>query len=138
MYNYKRIVTCLHCDKQTEQNKHSSKGKFCDNKCQADYQYTQFIERWKRGDETGLVGKKGISLHVRRYIFEKFDSKCVQCGWCKAHPVDGRIPLEVDHIDGDWTNTTEDNLRLLCPCCHSLTPTYKNRNRKSSRDYSPS
>lgn len=133
----KHTITCMHCGKLSEQHKYASKGKFCSNKCQIDYQYTLFIEQWKAGAQSGLVGKKGISGHIRRYIFEKFDSKCVQCGWSKPHPDDGRIPLEVDHIDGNWMNTTEDNLRLLCPCCHSLTSTYKSRNRKSTRDYGP-
>lgn len=29
------------------------------------------------------------------------------------------ITLEVDHIDGDWLNNLEDNLRFICPNCHS-------------------
>ena len=40
--------------------------------------------------------------------------------------ITGNSPLEVHHIDGDYTNNDEDNLELLCPNCHSLTNTYKN------------
>jgi len=133
----KHNITCLHCGTEREQSKHSARGKFCSNRCQVDYQYNQFIQRWLAGEETGLSGQRGISLHVRRFVFEKFDSKCVECGWNQKHPTDGRIPLEVDHIDGNWMNTTESNLRLLCPNCHSLTITYKSRNRQSSRKYKP-
>lgn len=42
------------------------------------------------------------------------------------------IPLELDHIDGNRKNNTLNNVRLLCPNCHALTPTY--RGRKHSRD----
>lgn len=38
------------------------------------------------------------------------------------------IPLELDHISGDRTDNRLENLRLLCPNCHALTPTYRGRN----------
>jgi 5-methylcytosine-specific restriction endonuclease McrA len=38
------------------------------------------------------------------------------------------IPLELDHINGDSSNNNLDNLRLLCPNCHALTPTYRGKN----------
>jgi endogenous inhibitor of DNA gyrase (YacG/DUF329 family) len=136
MYS-KKLIKCLHCGTEKQQSRHSSTGKYCSNRCQVDFQYAEFVKRWLAGKESGTSGQKGISLHVRRYVFEKYDSKCVQCGWCTPHPADGRVPLEVDHIDGNWENTTESNLRLLCPNCHSLTSTYKSRNKKSSRNYKP-
>jgi 5-methylcytosine-specific restriction endonuclease McrA len=36
--------------------------------------------------------------------------------------------MHVDHIDGDRTNNTYDNLRILCPNCHSQTPTFASKN----------
>jgi hypothetical protein len=47
----------------------------------------------------------------------------------------GPIPLELDHVDGDRRNNDPSNLRLLCPNCHALTPTYRGRNigRRPSR-----
>ena len=38
------------------------------------------------------------------------------------------IVLELDHIDGDNRNNEPSNLRLLCPNCHSQTPTFRGRN----------
>ena len=53
------------------------------------------------------------------------------CSSCKNTEWLGRpIPLELDHIDGNRSNNRLDNLRLLCPNCHSFTPTSRGRNRK--------
>lgn len=42
---------------------------------------------------------------------------------------DGRIPLELDHINGDRHDNRLENLRVLCPNCHSLKPTHRGLNR---------
>ena len=41
------------------------------------------------------------------------------------------LVLQLDHIDGDHTNHTLTNLRLLCPNCHSQTPTFCSRKRRA-------
>ena len=49
------------------------------------------------------------------------------------------IPLEIEHIDGNYQNNNEDNLILLWPNCHSLRSTYKganiNHGRKERKKY---
>lgn len=55
--------------------------------------------------------------------------ECVECGisdW-NSKP----ITLELDHIDGTRSNHALNNLRLLCPNCHSQTITYKAKNKKA-------
>lgn len=37
-------------------------------------------------------------------------------------------------IDGDFRNCSEENLTVLCPNCHSLTPTFMSLNRGNGRD----
>ena len=54
--------------------------------------------------------------------------------WSKTNPYTGNIPLEIDHIDGNYKNNNEDNLILLCPNCHSLTETYKGANLNHGRN----
>ena len=118
------MKTCLNCGKELVGNK-----KYCNNKCQSDYQYKEWIIRWKQGLEAGLKGEYGISCHLKRYLFEKFNNKCCKCGWGEINPYSQTIPLEIDHIDGDYYNNVEENLQLLCPNCHSLTSTYKGANK---------
>lgn len=40
-----------------------------------------------------------------------------------------RLVLHVDHIDGNYRNNSQSNLRFLCPNCHSQTETYGSRNK---------
>ncbi|MDD9382363.1 HNH endonuclease signature motif containing protein [Streptomyces sp. ZAF1911] len=40
-----------------------------------------------------------------------------------------RLVLEIDHINGDRLDNRRDNLRYLCPSCHSQTMTFSNRSR---------
>lgn len=52
---------------------------------------------------------------------------CELCGWNRTAP-DGRLPLELDHINGNRRDNRLENLRILCPNCHSLQPTHRGRN----------
>ncbi len=52
------------------------------------------------------------------------------CGWNKTTK-DGRLPLELDHINGDSRDNRLTNLQILCPNCHSLQPTHRGLNKKA-------
>ena len=109
--------------------------KYCSNKCQKEHEYIKYIIDWRAGKLSGQRGTntKNFSRHVVRYLYEKYNSQCSSCGWSTPHPDTGKPPLEIDHIDGKADNNTEDNLRLLCPNCHALTPTHRNRNIGNGR-----
>jgi 5-methylcytosine-specific restriction endonuclease McrA len=53
---------------------------------------------------------------------------CEECGWAEESK-DGYLPLELGHINGDRHDNRLENLRILCPNCHSLKPTHRGRNR---------
>lgn len=54
--------------------------------------------------------------------------KCESCGIGPSW--NGKdLTLQVDHIDGNNKRHDPDNLRFLCPNCHTQTPTYGNKKR---------
>ena len=124
------MLTCKTCSSPIP-----SRNIYCDNKCQADYEYQSFIAKWLSGIVVGWRGKtRQLSNHVRRYLHETRGTGCECCGWDVKHPVDGATLTEIDHIDGDPENCTPENLRILCPNCHAMTPTFRARNKASSRE----
>lgn len=130
------MKNCLNCGKELTK----SQTKYCCTKCQTDYQHKQWVQRWKNGKETGIRGQYGISAHLKRYLFDKYGNKCARCGWGEINPFTNTLPLEIEHIDGNYLNNAEENLIVLCPNCHSLTATYKGANkgkgRKDRKQYS--
>ncbi|GAA1526414.1 hypothetical protein GCM10009730_38760 [Streptomyces albidochromogenes] len=69
---------------------------------------------------------------LRRALFETGVPE--QCDECGTGPVWlGRpMTLEVDHINGDWSDDRAENLRLLCPNCHAITKTWCRGGRRRS------
>lgn len=127
-------MNCLNCNKILSKRK-----KFCNNQCQQEYQYKQYIIKWKNGIVSGIRGSYQTSMYIKTYLLKKYNNKCALCGWSKKNEYTGTIPLEIEHIDGNYLNNSENNLILLCPNCHSLTSTYKGANkngRKSRKKYS--
>ena len=82
-------------------------------------------------DQWLVKGSTVQSFTLKKRLFrEKLKKpKCELCGWCQKSE-DGRIPVELDHINGDRTDNRIENLRVLCPNCHSLQPTHRGRNKK--------
>ena len=85
--------------------------------------------------ELVLARRKPGSYKENTYILRRtmlevgFIERCSLCGmgatWERK-----KLVLEIDHIDGDPMNNLKENLRFLCPNCHSQTKTYKNKNRR--------
>ena len=123
---------CLHCSKESPWSRQKT-NKYCSVQCQQDFQYKQYITEWQAGLQSGAKGKLQTSSYIHRYILEKQDHKCAIC--CINEYNKKPIVLELDHINGDSTNNQENNLRCLCPNCHSQTHTYKAKNKGNGRKH---
>ena len=78
-----------------------------------------------------LQGKIKERSTLKRYILKERGHVCESCQgttWM-GEP----IPLELDHIEGDASKNKPEDVRLLCPNCHAMTPTWKNRNKGKGR-----
>lgn len=117
----KATKKCKHCD-----NSIRSQSMYCSQKCQHDYEFSKKKENYINGlfDEYGPNVIKKLIIDIKGY-------KCEGCEiteWKNAP-----IVLELEHKDGISTNNHIDNVCLLCPNCHSQTPTYKGRNKGNGR-----
>lgn len=87
------------------------------------------IARWHEKSRERLANLSFDELNnkeKRKKIFEE-QSGC--CSVCKLKEWNSQpITLELDHISGNRQNESRENLRLICPNCHSQTHTYKTKN----------
>lgn len=102
--------------------------------------FTFTEEQRRRGAETknrNLREKKKIRIESLAFDELKIGEKRIRifneqqecCSVCGLKEWNGQpITLELDHISGNRKDESRDNLRLICPNCHSQTHTYKVKN----------
>jgi Zn finger protein HypA/HybF involved in hydrogenase expression len=81
-------------------------------------------------EETSAHTTRARGTRLKRALREVgVEEQCALCG-VAAVWLGEPLPLEVDHIDGNWRNNRVENLRLLCPNCHSTTDRYRGRGKR--------
>lgn len=119
-------------DKRDEINKKVSrkmKGRLCHP--MTDLIASKISEKSRNKLMTSDFDSLSLEMKKKRVILEQ-KGCCFICGISKWR--EEVITLHVDHVDGDTEHNSRENLRGLCPNCHSLTPTYCGRNRKTSKE----
>ncbi len=101
----------------TNQNWNKGKNIFTDTRCSKNSLSDIFCENSNSSIKS-----------LRLPILEYFGNFCSCCGISKW--MDGPISLEIDHINGINNDNRLENLRILCPNCHSQTDTFRGRNIK--------
>lgn len=71
---------------------------------------------------------KAHGSYIHSLVFEYYQKPyiCENCG-CDGNWYNNPLTLEIHHIDGDRKNNDISNLQVLCPNCHSQTPSFRKR-----------
>lgn len=76
-----------------------------------------------------LVKNSSYKGDLKKRLYEE-DLKTEECERCNLSEWMGsKLTMTIDHIDGDNKNNEITNLTILCPNCHSQTPTWCGRNK---------
>jgi predicted nucleic acid-binding Zn ribbon protein len=119
----KKYGECIECGGQLKRNS----SKYCSNKCQGEFRKKETFYKI----ESGCLNYHEETF--KRYLIFKFGEKCMECGWDKVNKFTGKIPIQIEHVDGNSENNDIKNLKLLCPNCHSLTKTWGGANKGNGR-----
>lgn len=80
---------------------------------------------WNKDTFTVALTDKRSNFAIKKHLISVLGHKCQNCLLDKW--LGKPIPLELEHINGNSLDNELTNLKLLCPNCHSFTPTYRRK-----------
>jgi len=113
------IIKCKNCDTIIT-GRAKRANIFCSKKCCGDYKKKIKLDKFEKGELS--------SKSAKDILLENHGNICLNttCAWDFTKKF---VSVELEHIDGNSENNLPENLTLLCPNCHSLTSTYKAKNK---------
>ena len=95
---------------------------WCKNPPRTEYALKDILIKNSPYINTHNLKKKLIRKGIKKYQCER----CLRTKW-----EGNKIPIELNHKNGDRRDNRIENLEILCPNCHALTPTYRGKNVKT-------
>lgn len=120
---------CLNCNSPISDRR--NKRKYCSNQCSHEHKKKVYIENWLADPSFATNNDGNLSSAVRNYLIEQAENKC-KCGFNTINKFTGKVPLTINHIDGNSRNNKPENLEVLCYRCHSLTENFGALNKGNS------
>jgi len=118
-----KLEKCLNCNIELNNRQY----RFCSHNCSMKFLWNERVVKIEN-DDTSFYHNT-----YKKYLIYKYGNKCMKCGWNETNPITGLVPIQLEHKDGNSENNCLDNLELLCPNHHSLTPTYGALNKGNGR-----
>jgi len=115
----KKTGLCKFCDKECV-------NLYCDKLCASKQKMKVNVENWIKNSQ---ISAKNLPKFMKNHLIMSSNNICQGCqisgkNWCGQY-----LRMHVDHIDGNAENNALTNLRVICPNCHALTPSYAGKNR---------
>jgi hypothetical protein len=112
-------------------------------KCRAHFGFTSAA--WTKAVKSGRIVPRPIKVWTAEEAFANSKSRRTiknhllragiivnRCDWCGLTEWRGRpLSIQIDHVNGIRDDHRLENLRMLCPNCHSQTDTFAARNQKN-------
>lgn len=123
----KTVQKCRGCNKELSGYREKF---FCSLQCQQDH---YFQERYSLWISNNFIDEFKQSRWYKKAVIHRDGYKCSCCGISSWN--NKELGLELEHKDGNSENNSPSNLCILCPNCHSQSPTYKAKNMGKGRHW---